>query len=147
MRAKSQISNLKFEIALIALCFAINAQALDPQSVTITNLRDEAESYISSTEFYRGQILRFTNCVIYSGSSTSSAPQNLTNITISVIHGTEASNITTTATSQVNTSGTWTCDFTLSTNFNVPFLWIKLTDSATNVLIYPAKKIHTRASP
>jgi hypothetical protein len=129
------------------LLYSSPAPALDPQSCTITNLRDEADSYISTYEFYRGQTLLLTNCIAYAGTSATGTVQNLTNLTLTVKIGTETTNVSFSATAQVYTAGTWTASFTLPTNWVAPNLWFQLTDTATNVYVYPLKKIRTRASP
>lgn len=132
---------------LLFLIVSAFAFALDPQSCTVTNLRDEADSYVNTYEYYRGKTLLLTNCVAYSGTSTSSAVQNLTNLTLQLKIGLETTNHTFSATAQNATAGTWSASFTMPTNWTTPNMWFLLTDTSTNVYIYPLKKIRTRASP
>jgi hypothetical protein len=122
--------------------------ALDPQYISVTNLRSEtADQWASSVEFYTGQTIVFTNCTAYSGGSTSTAVQNLTGVTITVSVGTTATNHDFTGAAQVATNGTWGASFTLPTNWVNPSVWFKFTDSSTNVFIYPRKILRTAVSP
>lgn len=131
---------------IAALMVAVSALALDPQTATITNLRDEADGYVSTNEYYRGTILLFTNCVAYSGTSTSSAREDLTGVSIVVKAGLLTSNTTYSGTAQVATSGTWSCSITLPTNqWSEISLQVQLTNSAAKY-IYPAKFIKLRPS-
>lgn len=121
--------------------------ALDPQYVTVTNLRNEtADQWVSSVEFYTGQKIVFTNCIASSG-TTSSTRQDLTGVTIAVSVGTVATNQDFTGTATLATNGTWGASFTLPTNWVNPYVWVKLTDTSTNVFVYPRKVIRTTDSP
>lgn len=113
-----------------------------PPDCTFTNFRGEGVSYVSPETFYKGQALLFTNCVLYSGSSTSSAVQGLTNVTVALTIGTTlTNNIYYAITNAANS--TWSYQFTsFPTNWDDPTIQIKVTDSSGNIYTYPWKKIH-----
>ncbi|MCG2681177.1 MAG: hypothetical protein L6455_14605 [Kiritimatiellae bacterium] len=129
---------------IFAIMFlACNAWALSPATITITNLRDEAEADASSVEYVRGYQLVFTNCVAYSGTSTSSAKEDLTGLTVTLTLGWPYSNIVYTATAQVATAGTWSCATTVPTNWTTTKIQVKLSGT-TSTNIYPLKILNTR---
>ena len=132
-----------FACIISAFCFLCSAFALNPAMVTVTNIRDEAEANISSTEFVRGESLLFTNCVAYSGSSTSSVKENLTGLTVVISIGIPSTNNIFTGTTQIATNGTWYATVTVPTNWDTPWVEIKLTNSTT-VYSYPLKTMKTR---
>jgi len=119
------------------------ASSVTPQSVTFTNIRDEAQAYCSETYYYQGTTLVLTNCVMYSGTSTNSARQGLTAVTIEVRVGATTTNVPYTGTAIVATNGTWWCNITVPTFVSTPYLQVKVTDASTNTYIYPWKIIHT----
>jgi hypothetical protein len=137
---------MKTIVATILMCLPLASLALDPATVTTTNFRGEAVSAASSEVVYRGETVMFTNCVAYSGSSTSSAAQNLTNLTVTLTwtDGTLASAV---ATGTVNnaTSGIWSASVGIRTNEGAKtFFQLKLTDG-TNTYVYPFRYLETKA--
>lgn len=126
-------------IYIATFALATVGLAVDPQTLTITNLRNEVESYASTIEYARGMPLLLTNCVMYS-STTATTPQDLTGVQIVVKIGIPATNVTYYGTAQVATNGTWYCLITtLPTNWDNPSLQISLTNQYT----YPLKTIKT----
>lgn len=119
------------------------ADAVEPATATITNLRGEAVATLPDT-YCKGTTLRFTNCVAFAGTSTNSARQGLDSVIVELRLGTIASNVIYTGTVAVASNGTWWCDVTVPTNNLDLNLQIKLTDVATNTYIYPLKSISTR---
>lgn len=133
---------MRILIALFIAAISITGLALAPQSITVTNLRDEAVGYASGLEFYRGQSLVFTNCLAYSGGTTASARENLDGVGVTITVGWPYSNISWNATTQA-TNGVYDCIITVPTNWIEPFIQFKLTNSA-NTFIYPLKILKTR---
>ena len=131
-------------IFLFAFSLQPSVFSLEPASATITNLREEAESYVSQTEFYRGAPILLTNCIAFAGPATNSPRQDLTGLTLSLSVGTTSSNLLYTATAANATNGTWWARFNVPTNWDVPKLQLKLTNS-TDVFIYPWKILKTKS--
>ena len=120
------------------------ADAVTPESASITNLRGEAQARVSTTvEYYRGTSLLLTNNVMYSGTSTSAAVQGLDDVDVVVSVGTTESSVAYTGTVLVATSGTWYVTITVPTNLASAFLQVKITDAESNSYIYPWKTIST----
>jgi hypothetical protein len=114
-----------------------------PANVTFNWLREEGVGQISSENYYELTTLRLTNCVIYAGTTTNSARQGLTSVTMELRIGNTTTNIVYTPTSQVATSGTWFCSITVPSNVTPCYLQMKLTDAVgTNVYIYPWKTLN-----
>jgi len=132
---------------LIVGAIGVRAQGVvAPASVTITNFRTEAQSFISDSTYFNDTTLRFTNCVMYSGATTNSSVQNLTGVTIEVSVGAASTNIAYSGTAQIATNGTWFSDITVPSFVSAPFLQVKITDASTNSFIYPWKIISSKAS-
>lgn len=134
-------------IYILIVCLVVSSVfALSPQTVAITSVWDEAEGYVSTNEFYRGHTLLLTSCVAYAGSTTGAARQSLTDITTTLSIGFVSSNISWTVLNQVATNGLWWISLTVPTNWTEPYLQLKLTDTATNIFIYPLKKLKTKGA-
>lgn len=132
-------------ISLVLILAALNAYALDPAKITMTNYREEAVSDASSAVFYRGDVIHFTNCVVYAGADTNSARQNLTGLTILLSVG-DAVDTSSVATGQITTatSGVWNAIVTLGADESAKtFLELRLTNS-TDSFSYPFKTITTK---
>lgn len=127
-----------FIFAMSTALLATALLAVDPQTVSITNVRDEVESYASTVEYAKGMPLLLTNCVMYS-STTATTPQDLTGVQIVVKVGVPASNVTYYGTAQIATNGTWYCLITVPTNWDNPSLQVSLTNTYT----YPLKILKT----
>lgn len=133
-------------IACLGAGLAKAADAVAPQSTTFTNFRDEGIGYISSTPFYRGTSILLTNCVLFAGADTNSAVQGLDGVTVAIEWGTTASSTSFPATVISTNLGTWAASFVIPTNWESPYLQVKVTDSATNSYIYPWKLVITKAA-
>lgn len=132
-------------IALVLALCAAAAFALDPQRVAVTNIRDEAEDlYVSQTEIVRGRPILFTNCLAYSGSATSSAPQDLTGLALYLRVGLPETSHVFTAAAQLATAGAWWCSFTMPTNWIAPRCELSLSNAAAGSYAYPLKRFKTR---
>ena len=127
-------------VALESFCLA-----LDPQTCTITNLRDEVEAQVSSVEFFQGQSLHFTNCVAFAGSTTNSTRQDLSGLTLTLTMGINTNTTCIyTGAAMVATSGTWSARISsVPTNWTEAYLQFKITDG-TNSYVYPWKLIKTK---
>lgn len=136
---------MRIIIFLICLMIPIFSPALEPATITITNIRAEAVSPASSETYYRGEALRFTNCIIFSGSTTSSVRQNLTGLTLTLTWGDGViTSLVITGTVNNATSGIWSASANLRTNEGAKtYFQIKITDG-TNSMVYPFKYIDTK---
>lgn len=124
------------------------ADSVEPQSITVNNLRNVASGAQASTvEFYQGASILFTNCVCYTGTNTSTAVQGLDSVAVELTLGNSTSTTRVfTATVQVASNGTWWCAATIppgGSSFTC-YAQVKLTDAATNTYIYPWLKILTK---
>ena len=64
------------------------ADAVEPVSVTFTNVRGEAASSLPGVGvIYRGSTLLFTNCVMYQGTNSASDVQGLDGVTVELTVG------------------------------------------------------------
>jgi hypothetical protein len=139
---------MKILTALLAMLPAL-VFGLDPAQITITNFRGEAVSAADAGTFYRGDQIHFTNCVMYSGATTSSAVQNLTALTITVTHGdTLTAGTVVTGAITTATGGVWNAAVTLSTNeadkTGVTYIQVRITDG-TNSFTYPMKTLNVKS--
>ena len=130
-------------ISLFFMLFVVKSSALEPATASITNLRDEAESYISQTELYRGAPFLLTNCIALAGPLSNSPRQDLSGLSLILNIGTTSSNTSYPA-YMSNTNGTWWARFNVPTNWDAPKLQLKLTNS-TDIFIYPWKILKTKA--
>ena len=127
---------------LSALC--LFADTVAPASVTFTNARaDVVNGTVSQTYYVEGTTLLMTNCVIYSGGTTSSAVQGLDGVAIEIRIGDLFSSTAYTGTVISAASGTWWTSITVPTNYASTFLQLKITDASTNSFIYPLRIIRT----
>lgn len=117
-----------------------------PASCTVTNFRNEAVLNASDTAFYRGTTLRWTNCVVYAGSTTNSAKQDLTDCIVTVSMGTASTNVDYTATVTSATGGVWSCDVIVPEFVTDIYMQLQVTDTNTNSYVYPWKRIINRLS-
>lgn len=77
-------------VSAIALLDVLVCEAeadLVPATITTTNFTDTTSISQVGGGYIQGDSLRFTNCVVYAGSSTNSARQDLTDITVRVTLG------------------------------------------------------------
>ena len=131
-------------ISMTINLLATMAIALTPATLTITNIRSEVEDYASSAEIVRGIPLILTNCVAFTGTTTSTAREDLTGVSINVKIGIPSTNISYTGAAQDATNGTYYCVIaTFPTNWNKPSIQVQLTNASANV-IYPLKTIKTQ---
>ena len=140
-------TNLMALVLLVAVILSVSAQAgssVSPAICSITNFRGEASAQAGSIPFFRGASILFTNCVVYSGGSTSSAIQQLSNVTVQVSIGQLGSAVVGTGTVASASGGSWWFTTTVPTNYSNPFLQVKLTDDAGNSFIYPWKTLATQ---
>ena len=130
---------------ILGIMAATCALALDPAKITCTNFREEVVSEASDASFYRGDVIHFTNCVMYAGADTDSAVQDLTGLTVVLSWGdTVQSSTSVTGTATTATSGVWSATVTLrSTEAAKTYFQMKLTN-LTDVFVYPFKTITTK---
>jgi hypothetical protein len=130
----------------VLLCLLVPVScllALDPQSCTITNLRNEANQPISTYEFYQGYSLVFTNCLAR-GASLSST-QDLTDCLLILKVGLASSNVSVTCAVQNATQGIWSAVITLPTNTTTPYVFLSVSNTNSSVNFpYPLKILNTR---
>jgi len=132
--------------ALIVGGFCVaSGDAVEPASCTFSNVRGESVGYVSTETYYDDATLRLTNCIAYSGTTTNSAVQGLSNVTVTVSCGTATTNVDYNATVMVASNGTWSCDIVVPSFTETPYVQVKLTDANTNSYIYPWKQIRTKS--
>ena len=140
---RSKAFPLALLLILLAPFFpARAADAVEPASVSFNCFRGEAITAAAQSYFFESTTLRLTNCVAWSGTTTNSARQGLASVAVEVKVGTLSSNVAYSGVVEVATNGTFGCDITVPTNMASVFLQIKLTDSSTNVFIYPWKVLN-----
>jgi len=132
--------------AVLLLGGVRNASAADavvPESCSVTNLRGEAQGKVGTADFYRGASILLTNCVLYAGTSTNSARQGLDGVTVECRIGAQDLSTAYTGTVDVASNGTWFATVAAPTNSSSAWLQIKITDGSGNSYIYPWKTITT----
>ena len=135
----ARVSAWIFAIACLLPFPARAADAVEPESVTITNLLGEAQSALSQTEYYEATTLRVTGYLYTNAASL----QGLDGVTVEVRVGTSETNIPYTA-SIVSTAGIYSASVLIPTNGGSQYYQVKATDAGTNVLIWPWKVLYTR---
>jgi hypothetical protein len=133
-------------ILSLAIGAAHGADAVEPSTCSITNIRGETEVAIPGT-FYKSTTLLFTNCVLYSGNTTN-ARQGIDGVTVTatVSDGSAASSTSVVATAISTNLGTYWFSVNLRTNLsNQANVQIKLTDAQNNTYIYPWKVLNMRS--
>ena len=137
------LSCLVIAAAAFAFCpaFVFAADAVEPASLTITNIRAETTVSASPTEYFEGATLRLTNCVLFAGASTNSDRQGLSDVTVALTIGNLTTSATYTGSAQIETSGVWSCDAVVPTNGGQCYLQVTITDANTNIYIYPWKTL------
>ena len=132
-------------LSVLSVLCALSAFALEPATLSIVSLREEQVANASEADFYSGAPLLLTNCIAYSGTTTNSARQNLTNLTViiklgpAIAGGTMTNNIAYTGTVANATSGTWWARIdSVPTNWDSPKLFLQITN-ATDKFGYPFK--------
>ena len=137
---------MKKIIAVIVVAAAIAATIIageaTPAQCTMTNLRDTASvANVTDTEFYQGDSILFTNCVMYSGATTNSAVQDLDGCDITVRLGSGSTVNTNSGTAQVASNGTWYCSATVPA---VDPCYVEVTVSNVGVYTYQQQMIQTK---
>ena len=124
------------------LSSVLASDAVEPASVAVTSLRGEAIVAVSQSAYFAGTTLRLTNCIAYSGTTTNSTKQGLTDVDIEVRVGSLTTNVAYVGNVASATNGAWWCDISVPTNMSTVYFQLKLTDSITNIYIYPWKVIN-----
>jgi len=146
-RSVRSVRSVRFAGAvLFAFLFSVSCFALEPASLSIISLREEAVANASEADFYSGAPLLLTNCIAYSGSTTNSAPQNLSNLTVVIKLGVVTNNIAYTGTVANATSGTWWVRIaSVPSNWESPKLFLQLTNSTGDCRFgYPFKNLKVK---
>jgi len=126
-----------------SLCLAGDGVA--PQTVTCTNLRDVASTeYAARGTYIGGRTILWTNCVAYSGGSTSSPVQGLSNVTVRVAIGERNRSTNYTGGVISPTAGTWWCLGTVPTNISPIYFQLTITDENTNTYSYPQQLLQVQ---
>ena len=148
---KKILEKIGFGIGLLVMgvtvCFGAG-DAVEAAAGSFTNTRGDAVEYISATEYYESDTFLMTNCFIYSGSTTSSALQGLSNVTVQVKVGRlgYVTAYTGTVCDTSSTTGEWWCSTTVPSNTlnDRADIQVKLTDESGTSFTYPWKRIHTK---
>lgn len=135
-------------LSVVALCgvlaATLMADPVDPANVAITCLRDTGSSAaITDVTYYQGNTLSLSNSVMYTGSTTNSAVQDLGGCTITIVAGQPGVTNNTTAVGYaiVEADGTWGASFVIPA-YNPTY--IEVTVSNTAVFTYPRYRINTQ---
>ena len=126
------------------------ADAVEPESVAVTNIRAEVQSDISvdGVTYYTETSLLLTNCTAFSDTS-GTATQAFDSCGVSLRFGTVSTAVTYTATiysKEGGTSNSWWATVTTPTNTTVSYLQVTVTDENTNSYIYPWKTARLKES-
>lgn len=135
------MKKLMLAMAMAVLCSVWPARAgdaVEPNSVTFTNLRAQAVETLNVGVIYRGSTLLLTNCQAWATSTTNGSVQGLSGVTVQVSVGDLATNVDYTATVTSTNGGRWSCPIVVP-NMATFLLQVKLTDENTNTYIYPNK--------
>ena len=130
-------------LAAVGLLFVWPVRAADtvePANVTISSVRGEAVSAISSEAYYEGSSLIFTNCICFSDTA-GTVTQGLDTVTITLNVGTTVTNVEYSGTAD-DGDKSWSTAITVPTNITGTInVQVKLTDATTNIYIYPWKTL------
>jgi len=127
---------------IVTLAVAAIAGEVTPAQCTVTSLRDaESIANVTDTEFYQGDSILFTNCVMYSGSTTNSDVQDLDGCDITVRLGSGSTVTTNSGTAQVASNGTWYCSATVPA---VDPCYVEVTVSNVGTYTYQQQMIQTK---
>ncbi len=116
---------------------------VEPAGVELALVRDVTTvAFATDTTFFQGDTITFTNSVMYTGSDTNSAVQNLDGCVITVIMGGTVGSVSTSVTASgyaISTNnGTWGAELdvpainpcniqvTVSNNFSYTYQWQKI---------------------
>lgn len=145
MKKVIYVSVVAFVLGTIAM-FNTLADEVEPASVQISCLRDEGSSTpVTNLTYYQGTTLSLTNSIMYTGSSVTSAVQNLDGCDISIVAGQPGvtNNVTAIGYSISTNDGTFGAEFTIP-----PYnpCYIEVTVSNTSIYTYPRYRITTQAT-
>lgn len=119
------------------------ADSVEPATLCATNNRGDNATYYTDAIFYKGASLLFTNCVLQ---TTGTVVQGLSDVSIQLKWGNATSNQVFTPSVTSTNLGKWTLNMTVPTNWDMPSIQIKITDSQTNSFIYPWRLVHVKAA-
>lgn len=143
---KRMILAITVALAMHGVCCA--ADAVEPASTTITNIRAEAVVAVPGGQFYQGTSLLFTNCICFAD-STGTTTQGLGDVTVTLTVGNNTSNVSYTATTYASggdsLTNMWAIPITVIDGENTQNIQIKLEDINANVYIYPWKILQNRS--
>ena len=147
MKLLSKLAMLACVLVIVVLFCKVIFADVTPANTAVSFLRADPSEVVTNGPFYKGASLLLTNCVLYSGTSTSSV-QDLTSCTITVKVGTTTTAyVTTNGTIQAAASGTWWTKFTVPTNVeNSAILQVTIYDASGNSYTYNWKVIPVRSS-
>lgn len=130
-------------VVFVTIMRCARADAVVAANVTITNLRDTASIELASAGvFFQGDSILLTNCVIYTGSTTSSPVQNLDGVAITVTVGSETLTVTNTGTAMVTNLGTWWATSSIPVGVNPAY--IEVTVSNESIYTHQWQKLSTK---
>ena len=125
--------------------FVMAGDAVEPASYALTNNRADTVAFVNSIEYYTGSTLLLSNNWMQ---TTGVQTQGLDGVTIDVVVGRPATNISYSGTVTSTNGGTWWVSFPVPTDviadsFNVQ---VTITDADTNIYTYAWKKFHTQTA-
>ena len=131
-------------VLLAGVLFHAVADEVTPAGLELTCLRvPEISGNITTTSYWQGDTISFTNSVMYVGATTNTAAQNLDGCVITVTMGTIGNTNTTVATGyNISTNdGTWGAEMVVPA-FNPCYIEVTVSNNA--VYTYPRYRIGTK---
>jgi hypothetical protein len=123
---------------------SVSADEVDPSNVLLTCLRTSQDSSpVTNVTYYQGNSMSLSNSTMYTGSTTSSTPQNLDGCVITITAGQPGvtNNVTATGYNISTNDGTWGASFVIPA-YNP--CYIEVTVSNTAIFTYPRYRISTQ---
>ena len=131
---------------VIGASLSMATDAVEPEAVTYTNVRNEAQSELpGGYTYFRGTTVFFTNCIALDANGDT---QGLDGVEVELRVGTTISTpdiYTATVYAVEGVTNVWYQSITVPTNITVAYIQTKLTDANTNIYIYPWKTMRTAA--
>lgn len=125
---------ISFLVFVSAMLMQAAADPVIPATLTINLVRDTGGGgFASGVMYFKGDTIRLTNCVIYTGADTNSPVQDLTGVVIDIVLGNSqyTNNASATGNIQVAASGTFWAELTVPNQAGHPYLQISITNEAS----------------
>ena len=138
------IGALAAVVGVIGVITAL-ADPVAPANLQLTCLRTTQQSgNVTTTVYWQGDTISFTNSVMYTGATTNTAVQNLDGCSITVVMGSlNSTSVVTAAGSVISTNdGTWSAEMEVP-DFNPCYIQVSVSNQS--VFTYPLYRISTQS--